>query len=1004
MNDNVRRYLVIGISVYAFELLVIVAAEALGAGSVGAVALAFWLGLLVSFGLQKIVAFGDKRLRYKVLIPQLAAFSLLVLFNFGFTVMLTKLLDDYLPAVWCRTIALGLTTIWNFYLYKTRIFNWKGKPARRRKPAITKRLKFYQRQFRKRYRAWRSKPRVKKLRKYANRPKVGKVYLSISLLILFATTLLWGVLGARLQQINADQLVNARLFQDKATLSGAIFPDQHSFLIKWPLFYIIKIFNYSPAAFMWATVLTVLLTVAVFVYVLWRIERRPLALGSLCLALASVLLLVPAQPYAGALLPVNMAMLATRNLEYVLFLASLVCLVKAPVIRSRQFYGAAILLGVLVASDRLFLSVSAAGALLGLLVYSVRKQRELVTLAARWLLLTGIAGVVAALLIAAVNHSDLTEITGSQTGPYGIVREIKSLVLGIIFAVGGVLTNFGANPAYDVTAIGQIPRSLLKHFFSPAAPAYLVNLLILLFGTYIGGRFLWNTGRNKKSRIKEVSWIRQLSVLLLWSSLAAIGLFIMADHYHPVDARYLTICLFALFVVLAGWSRPRRVDAELVAICSPVLLFSIICGVVGAIQTYNVQEQGLESISRRNQAVARTLASHHVNVLVGDYWRVLPVQSLSKERQQQVMPLQTCAQPRETLTSRKWQPDLRHTSFAYLLSFDKSLTDYPQCNFEEVVKAYGVPNSSALVDGSLAHPKELLLFYDRGISSPKTLSTSTKTTEGVLPIALRDLTRTRCQSPTIMNIVAHQDDDLLFMNPDLQHDIAAGHCVRTVYLTAGDAGGHRPYWLAREQGSEAAYSEMTGSKAAWMHQTVRLPDGQFVTVANPRGNDKISLIFLHLPDGNVDGRGFRASQNKSLAALEGKRIGDVQAVDFQSVYSGQELTDALIQLMRVYEPSQIRTQSNHAGEYYRDHSDHQATGRFVVRAHQQYGSHIPLVFYMGYPVHELPPNVEGEALDRKVAAFSAYAAYDNSVCRTLESCQQNTVYGIYLLRQYRSPH
>jgi putative flippase GtrA len=116
------RYLLIGGSVYALELVVIFIAQYYGASAVVAVGLSFWSGLVVSFALQKLVTFSDKRLHHQVLIPQVIAFSLLVLFNFGFTVLITKLLNDVIPAAVCRTLALGLTTIWNFYLYKTRIF------------------------------------------------------------------------------------------------------------------------------------------------------------------------------------------------------------------------------------------------------------------------------------------------------------------------------------------------------------------------------------------------------------------------------------------------------------------------------------------------------------------------------------------------------------------------------------------------------------------------------------------------------------------------------------------------------------------------------------------------------------------------------------------------------------------------------------------------------------------------------------------------------------------
>src|SRR4030065_910866 len=58
-------------------------------------------------------------------------------------------------------------------------------------------------------------------------------------------------------------------------------------------------------------------------------------------------------------------------------------------------------------------------------------------------------------------------------------------------------------------------------------------------------------------------------------------------------------------------------------------------------------------------------------------------------------------------------------------------------------------------------------------------------------------------------LVAHQDDDLIFMNPMLSRSIDSGARVTTVYLTAGDAGlGDPGYWSEREEGVRAAYSEM----------------------------------------------------------------------------------------------------------------------------------------------------------------------------------------------------
>ena len=122
------RYLIVGGGVYVFELAVIVVAQAWGASAPWAVAISFCLGTALSFLLQKLVTFGDKRMHHRILIPQVIATTLLVLWNLGFSVLLTKLLQHVWPAVVTRTVALLVTTIWNFYLYKTRIFKAADEP------------------------------------------------------------------------------------------------------------------------------------------------------------------------------------------------------------------------------------------------------------------------------------------------------------------------------------------------------------------------------------------------------------------------------------------------------------------------------------------------------------------------------------------------------------------------------------------------------------------------------------------------------------------------------------------------------------------------------------------------------------------------------------------------------------------------------------------------------------------------------------------------------------
>ena len=86
-----------------------------------------------------------------------------------------------------------------------------------------------------------------------------------------------------------------------------------------------------------------------------------------------------------------------------------------------------------------------------------------------------------------------------------------------------------------------------------------------------------------------------------------------------------------------------------------------------------------------------------------------------------------------------------------------------------------------------------------------------------------------CAQGTVINVVAHEDDDLLFLNPDIQHDIDAGLCVTTIYLTAGDGAGPiedaKPlYWRdGRETGELAAYAAMAGVGMDWYETDAGVP-------------------------------------------------------------------------------------------------------------------------------------------------------------------------------------
>jgi LmbE family N-acetylglucosaminyl deacetylase len=987
-----------------------------------------------------------------------------------------------------------------------------------------------------------------------------KMFFVGSINVLAASTILWALLGALAQHSNADQLINPYLFDNAATFHGSLIPSAHTFLLKWPLFWLIKMLGYSSAAYIGTTIGICLVTVGSVAFIAYRLMRRPLPFAVLCLAFSALLLPIPAQPYAGALLPVNMAMLTTRNLEYVVYIVVLLQVAKMPRIRvipprnyfppscpnlpksycritdtpvrfwkivtrklsrregrevnswghtSWRLWLSILLLGLLIASDRLFMPLALGGACVAWLAYTALHNRRLASMCQRWLVV-GLAGSALSYAILYVAGMFVHITGGGSASPYGVVHSLHDLLMGVVYAAMHIFTNIGANPAFDATQISQIPSRLFVHLISWSGLAFVVNIGIGVLAMYTIYRYILGLRKNPKpppqispaancfSSVNvaeamlpsektvfargDLGWVhailRKSSILglrktsvsrspierilglapkpnlfnsvpdksfesgkpvgmgwfliirtwvsrrvmrgegcdgevsisalpanLAWSGIVAIAIFVLTNHYYPADARYLGIVMFAIVFALALYLRDHNWVIARLAPVSFILIIGVTAGVYAAWGNYQQEASAMAAINNRNAQVAAAMqgyAGH--SILLGDYWRVIPARQSGKNSFS-VLPLSDCTQARQVLSSTAWQPDLSKQPFAYLYSLDSQTPDFPKCSLQQITNKYGMPNASTVIAGTHDSPQEMLLFYDRGTNSnPQEAKTASATT--ISPTALDKLAPPVCNGKTVLSVVAHQDDDLLFMNPDQLHSLQSGDCLRTIYVTAGDAGNDDAYWLGREKGAQKAYSYMSGrsEKDVWIQQTVKLSTRQYITIASPMGNPNISLIFMRLPDGNPSGTGFERTRLESLAKLDSGEISNITSVDGQSAYQKDEVVGALTKLMDFYQPGVIRAQLPEViNDGPQDHSDHLAVGRYTRIAHQQHllasaGSSIR--YYLGYPMFSLEPNVAGQDYDDKSQAFFTYSVHDSSGCTSHSACDDTSVYGNYIRRQY----
>jgi hypothetical protein len=277
-------------------------------------------------------------------------------------------------------------------------------------------------------------------------------------------------------------------------------------------------------------------------------------------------------------------------------------------------------------------------------------------------------------------------------------------------------------------------------------------------------------------------------------------------------------------------------------------------------------------------------------------------------------------------------------------------------------------------------------------------------------------------TPFAMQIVAHEDDDILFMNPDLQNFLGAGYGTVTVVMTAGEANGtvtdsqpgcptptpHESTFVFahhRQDGMRAAYAHMAGLPDSWA-RSLPVINGREIEIDRLNGAPQIQLIFLNLPDegdariGGTDGCGT------ALNCLF-HRIGDVSFPTITPVaiepppddpvpvasdlgipsyeYNREFVIADLVALLNLYQPSIVRTHDPYAYERLTgtgyavsfDGLPHQATARFVDEALEQYSGpfgsgKFQTFYYRGYSLGNQLPNLGASERQRKMDTFNAY--------------------------------
>ena len=232
---------------------------------------------------------------------------------------------------------------------------------------------------------------------------------------------------------------------------------------------------------------------------------------------------------------------------------------------------------------------------------------------------------------------------------------------------------------------------------------------------------------------------------------------------------------------------------------------------------------------------------------------------------------------------------------------------------------------------------------------------------------------------------AHEDDWQLFMNPSAFQDVIGG-AAKTVFvhLTAGDAGlgtglGGRkhPFYLARENGAEAAIRFMADADGT-PGERIAAPmmfNGHAVYRVSYRNTVG---YFLRVPDGNASGAGYSATGFQSLKRLAGGENDTLRAVDGSTTYYGWNDLVATLRAIIFYERGraplvQVNVAETDTRINPNDHADHLMTAKVALDAVTNF-SCVRRVYYVDYASSRLPQNLDAQQRDMESSVFAVTLA------------------------------
>ncbi|MEM5387920.1 RICIN domain-containing protein [Paraburkholderia phymatum] len=250
-----------------------------------------------------------------------------------------------------------------------------------------------------------------------------------------------------------------------------------------------------------------------------------------------------------------------------------------------------------------------------------------------------------------------------------------------------------------------------------------------------------------------------------------------------------------------------------------------------------------------------------------------------------------------------------------------------------------------------------------------------------------------CSAGTAVTVVAHLDDDLLFVEPAISERLRAGWCVTVVHLIGGANGAKFDYVLKREEGTRLAYARLAGVSNDWDEATIHIA-GEPVFELRLKKQPRVRLLELRLPGGAVrGGRVPLALLWDQGATLTTYPMGHGEGVPGR--YTRDSLSATLGAILEG--ATRIYTLNPDTVPFI-EHPDHIYSARITRRVAQSLGRTVPISYFVTYPIGNWPVNLPADEAQRKRDVAATYFAVDGGdVAQLFGEYEWN---GDWVQRQY----